>query len=349
MTRNAGMYPLALALASALLFALATPASKVLLADTAPMVLAGLLYLGAAIGVSPMALREDRRFLRVTARGRDRVRLAGAIVCGGILAPIAYVVGLKLGSASAVSLWLNLELVATAVLGHLIFRDHLGRFGWVGVAGVVGASVLLSVGDGTHVMAGLLVAVACLFWGLDNHLTALIDGITPANSTFWKGLVAGVFNIGLGLAMGGTWPVTAVWAPALLVGALSYGASIALYIASAQQLGATRAQIIFASSPFLAAALSAVFLHEPFGALHALSIAILAASVILLVRDRQSHEHPHAHEAVAHDHSHRHDDGHHTHVHEDWPASKRHRHAHTHEAVTHAHPHWPDLHHRHDH
>jgi hypothetical protein len=49
---------LALALASAALFGAATPASKALLADLSPFQLAGLLYLGAALGVAPVAWRR---------------------------------------------------------------------------------------------------------------------------------------------------------------------------------------------------------------------------------------------------------------------------------------------------
>ena len=107
------------------------------------------------------------------------------------------------------SLWLNLELVFTALLGHLLFRDRLRRTGWVALGGIVAASVMLTGGGGrVAVESALLVALACLFWGFDNHFTALIDGITPAESTFWKGLVAGSVNLAIGLA---TAPYVASW------------------------------------------------------------------------------------------------------------------------------------------
>lgn len=347
--RIKGAFPLVTALASALLFAAATPVSKVLLSGSAPVLLAGLLYIGAAVGVLPVVIAERRHTTSVHYDNRSRRLLAGAILCGGVLGPITYLFGLQLAQASSVSLWLNLELVATAVLGHFVFRDHLGKYGWAGVAGVVCAGALLTIGERGQGLAALLVGLACLFWGLDNHFTALIDGITPSRSTLWKGVAAGSFNLVLAIAMGATWPAFSVWSVALIVGALSYGASIALYIASAQQLGATRAQIIFASSPFLAAALSAVFLSEPFGLLHAIAVGVLILSVFLLLKDRQVHEHEHGHDEVEHEHSHRHDDGHHTHTHDGLAASARHSHRHRHEPVRHAHPHWPDLHHRHEH
>lgn len=344
-----GAFPLVTALVSALLFAVATPISKVLLTASAPVMLAGLLYLGAAVGVMPVVVAERRRGGMQSYGARSRWLLIGAIICGGVLGPIVYLLGLRAAAASSVSLWLNLELVATALLGHLIFRDHLGRYGWAGVIGVVTAGALLSFGGSADLAAAALIALACLFWGLDNHLTALIDGITPAQSTLWKGIAAGSFNIALALAMGAIWPDAATCSIALVTGAFSYGVSIAMYIASAQQLGATRAQIVFASSPFLAAVLSAVFLSEPFGAVHGIAVGILIAAVLLILRDRQAHEHEHTHAELVHEHSHRHDDGHHTHTHPGLPSHARHSHGHAHEPVTHRHPHWPDLHHRHEH
>ena len=256
--------------------------------------------------------------------------------------------GLRLASAASVSLWLNLELVATALLGYFVFRDHLGRYGWFGVAGVVSAGIILSVGEGTSgISAGLLVALACLFWGLDNHLTALIDGITPLQSTFCKGLAAGGFNLGLAALLGASWPTAQLALGGVLVGTFSYGASIALYITAAQQLGATRAQLIFASAPFFGAGLSATVLGEPLQVSHALAGGLLAFSLLLLFQDR--HEHEHTHEVMAHEHMHRHDDGHHLHEHPGLPPSHRHSHRHEHKPLTHRHPHWPDLHHRHAH
>ncbi len=337
-----------LALISALLFGAATPASKWLLADLSPFPLAGLLYLGAALGMLPVVLRE-RGHARCMAFGRANAwRLAGAVVFGGMLGPVLLLFGLRLTLAGSVSLLLNLELVATAVVGVLWFRESLGRWGWLGVAGVAAAGVGLSAGSGwPGWAAALLVAAACTCWGLDNHWTALIDGITPARSTLAKGAVAGTTNLAIGVWLAPLEAGPDVLAIALGVGALSYGASIALSITAAQELGATRAQAVFGSAPFCGAALSYLVLGEPLGAAHAAAALLLAASVAVLLASR--HSHLHAHEAVEHVHSHRHDDGHHLHRHPGLAPAVRHTHAHRHEPRVHAHPHWPDVHHRHDH
>ena len=132
-----------------------------------------------------------------------------------------------------------------------------------------------------------------------------------------------------------------------MVGALAYGASIVLYIRGAQQLGATRSQMVFATAPFLGTAVAWAALGEPVVGVQVGAGVLLGAALALLLGDRHAHEHEH--EAVEHTHSHRHDDGHHTHSHPNLPPEAWHTHAHEHEAMVHTHPHAPDLHHRHGH
>jgi drug/metabolite transporter (DMT)-like permease len=274
--------------------------------------------------------------------------LLGAVVAGGICGPVLLLFGLGLAGAASVSLWLSFEVAATAVLGVLLFRDHLGWTGWAGVTSTFVGAVLLSLAGGTAgLAAGTLLLLACLFWGLDNHLTALIDGITPSESTFWKGLVAGGANLIIGFALNPLIPDIAHVAAALLVGACAYGASIVLYITSSQALGSTRAQIAFASAPFFGVALSALFLREMLTVFHLGAGVLFAAGVGFLTLER--HSHVHEHEATEHEHLHSHDDGHHIHEPPGSLVPLRHGHRHSHAAEVHDHPHWPDLHHRHNH
>jgi drug/metabolite transporter (DMT)-like permease len=345
---TASMGPLVLVLISALLFGAATPASKLLLDALSPLQLAGLLYLGAALATGPIAWSTRRTWPGHRADRATLGRLAGAVVLGGVVAPILVLLALQTASSASVALLLNLEMAATAVLGVIFFREHMGALAWLGVACGLGAALLLSAGGALpSASAALLVVGASSAWGMDNHLTALIDGLSPAETTAWKGLVAGATNLGLGLALAPLHASSSTIAIALAVGALSYGASIALYVVGSHHLGATRAQVVFSSAPFIGAALSFALLDEPLGVYYVAASAALIAGVALLYLDR--HEHEHAHPALEHVHSHRHDDGHHDHAHAGQPASTRHTHFHRHESVRHSHRHLPDLHHRHAH
>src|SRR5437870_4444953 len=302
------MYGLLLALVSAALFGAATPAGKVLRPVIPPFHIAGLVCPEAALRVGPAAALDRR-----AAPGLDRtnrMRLAGAVVFGRIVGPVLLLFGLRVTAAGSVALLLNFEMAATAVLGVALFGEHLGRRGWLGVAGVVAAGGVLAWESGwPGAVSASLVAGACVCWGLDNNLTALIDGMSPSLTTFGKGIIAGTTNLLLGAWLA---PLTAPAfhvAVALVVGALCYGASIALYITAAHHEGATRTQAVFASAPFMGAALSWLVLGETLEGPYLLAGSVFVSSVVLLLLDR--HDHFHAHEPLAHVHSHRHVYGHH--------------------------------------
>lgn len=338
--------PVLWCVAAAALFGASTPASKALLGGVGPLALAGLLYLGAAAAVLPFSFRGGSAALR--RRARSRWMLLGAVVFGGGLGPVLLLFGLSLAPSASVSLWLNLETVATALLAFTLFREHVDGRTWIAAALVVGGGAILAGPEETGGLAAAgLVAAACLCWGLDNNLTALVDGFTPAQTTFAKGLVAGSVNLGLAFAFQGVSLDAGQLGLALTVGAASYGFSIMLYIHGAQHLGATRSQILFSSAPFLGMGLSWLALGEPVEPAQLAAAAIMAAALWLLLTTR--HEHEHVHEEMLHTHRHRHDDGHHNHIHPGLPAWVRHTHEHEHEALVHEHPHEPDLHHRHDH
>ncbi len=343
------MNPILQAFFAALLFGAAAPFSKILLGSFSAFQLAGILYLGAALAVALVLLISRGSFGFSGHLGsRNRIRLTFAIFFGGVLGPLFLLNGLQLAAAGSVSLWLILEMVLTALLGHFFFKDNLGVWGWIGGMGCLSGSVLLSVGEGSAgLRAGAWVTLACLCWGLDNHLTALIDGLKPLQTTFWKGLTAGSANLTVGILVTPFHPavMTLIWGLAL--GAFSYGASIALYIRAAQVLGATRSQMIFSAAPFFGLLISSILLREDLTWIHGVATLLFTGSLALLFRDR--HAHFHSHESTEHVHGHRHDDGHHAHEHSGMLASTYHSHRHTHSALAHSHAHLPDIHHRHNH
>ncbi len=342
----ARLLPAVQCLTAAALFGAAAPFSKSLLASIGPLSLAGLLYLGAAAATLPAALRDIRK-----ARWSDRrqqLLLLGAVVFGGGLAPAFLLFGLMAAPAASVSLWLNLEVVATTLLAVALFHESADRRTALAVALVFLGGLLLAAHEGAAgIKAGALVALACVFWGLDNNFTSIVDGFTPPQTTCVKGLFAGTVNLILGLVLGERLPGLATVGFSLLVGGVCYGASIVLYISGAQQLGASRSQLLFATSGFFGVFLAWTFLGERIFPAQLGAGGLMVAGLFLMFTAR--HEHAHRHEATAHTHSHRHDDGHHNHVHPGLPAGVRHTHLHDHEPFAHSHPHAPDLHHRHEH
>ena len=336
-------------LLSGFLFGIATPLSKMLLDGFNSFQLAGLLYLGAALAMIPFILKQGNQ-IKMLFKPGSKSKTLGIIFFGGFLGPLLLMVGLKTANAASVSIWLNMELVATAILGVLVFRDSIDRSTWIGVILTVVAGVITSFGEGVSgLTSALLITAACFCWGVDNHLTALTDGTSPQAVTFVKGMVAGSVNLGIGCLMSNQAIQLGGISTALIVGAFSYGISIVLYVTSAQAIGATRGQILFSTAPLWGVVLSYLFLQESFQWEHLVSIVLLTIAVILT--SILTHSHLHAHSATEHIHMHKHNDGHHNHEHMGNEVLKNtwHSHSHLHDAITHEHPHFPDLHHRHKH
>jgi drug/metabolite transporter (DMT)-like permease len=344
--------PPAAALGSALLFGVTTPIAKHLLSTESPWLTAGLLYLGSGIGLTLWRLIQDRGWAPSGLQRDDWPWLASAIVSGGVLAPGLLMLGLARTDAAEASLLLNLEAVFGAALAWIVFREATSRRIVLGFFAICIASVLLAWPSaalgGRGVVGPLLVAAACLCWGIDNNLTRKISGADARAVAGVKGLAAGATNTGLALSMGAAaWPAVPVLAGTLLLGFAGYGVSLVLFIVSLRRLGTARTGAYFAAAPFLGTGLSMALYGEPVGALFYVAAGLMALGVWLHVTER--HEHVHVHEPLIHTHPHHHDE-HHQHPHDaDIEVSEPHTHEHSHGFMRHSHAHFPDLHHGHRH
>jgi drug/metabolite transporter (DMT)-like permease len=343
------------ALASAALFGVSTPAAKALLGVVHPVILAGLFYCGAGIGIALLralaALGLDAPAARQQPLARrDYGWLAGAIALGGIAGPVLLMLGLARTPAATASLLLTIEGAATALLAWFVFHENFDRRIALGMACLVAGAAAVS-WSGTPTIesfAGPLAIIgACVAWGIDNNLTRKVSLADPLQIVQWKGLIAGPVNLLLGLWAGGSLP----GAPAMLVGGVvgfvCYGVSLALFVVALRHLGTARTGAYSSTAPFIGAATAVIALQQPLTVELVAAGTLMAVGVWLHVTER--HAHPHTHRRMVHAHSHRHDE-HHRHAHgpQD-PPGEPHSHAHEHDALTHSHPHVPDMHHDHRH
>src|SRR5215471_14669408 len=82
------------ALLAAVLFGLNAPIAKILVGDLPPQLLAGVLYLGSGIGLTIVALVRSRTPCAYSSlHSSDIPFLTGAVVFGGIAAPVSFDVG----------------------------------------------------------------------------------------------------------------------------------------------------------------------------------------------------------------------------------------------------------------
>jgi drug/metabolite transporter (DMT)-like permease len=337
-------------LSAAALFGLSTPLAKVLLGSVSPVLLAGLLYLGAAAGLW-LRLLTRRPTSEASLTPNDIPNLAGVVVMGGILGPLLMLSGLDRVTALAGSLLLNLEAPLTVLIAVAVFHEHLGRHAAAAAALIVGGALILKLEPGkvgADAVGVALLAGACFCWALDNNLTQRLSLRDPFAVVRVKTLAAGVFNTALGLVVsGGQVPKARYVAGAMLLGSISYGISVVLDAYALRLVGAAREAAYFATAPFVGALASLVLLRDSLRWFDAVAMVLMGVGVALLLRER--HSHVHAHEPLEHEHLHEHDEHH---QHEHGPGDPRvepHTHPHVHGRLVHDHPHLPDAHHRHGH
>jgi len=349
MNRTAVLY----ALLSAVLFGISTPAAKGLVGTVDPVLLAGLLYCGAGIGVT--ILRRLAHAVSAPAaieqslRRQDIPWLAGAMVAGGIAGPGLLMMGLARTDAAAASLLLTLEGAATALMAWFIFHENFDRRIALGMVCLVTGAVALA-WSGTPTLASVIGPIAiigaCIMWGLDNNLTRKVSLADPLQIVQFKGLIAGPINVALGLWAGASLPGALDALLAGVVGFIGYGVSLALFVVALRHLGAARTGAYFSTAPFVGAAV-AVALGDPITVQLIVAGGFMGLGVWLHLTER--HEHTHTHQPMTHTHSHVHDEHHqHQHSSEDSPGEP-HTHSHEHGWLKHTHPHTPDMHHEHRH
>lgn len=244
---------------------------------------------------------------------------------------------------------LNLEGVATALLAWFVFRENFDRRIALGVGAIVAGGLLLSWTSGklSFPVGALLIAGACVCWGIDNNLTQEVSASDPCQITAIKGLAAGSVNCILALSLGAKFPTFGTFSLALLAGFLGYGLSLVLFVLALRHIGTARTGAYFSLAPFVGALASLLLLREDVGGFFLAAGALMALGVYLHLTER--HQHGHHHEPLEHAHQHVHDE-HHQHAHEpNLRGTEPHSHRHIHQETTHSHPHFPDIHHRHDH
>ena len=340
-----------MAILAALCYGFSVPLSKLLLTKIPSILLASLLYLGAGIGMSFLHGLTKRNHTAQTEAKLSRKDLPftlGMIVLD-IAAPILLLLGLSQTSAGNVSLLSNFEIVATALIALLLFKEAVGRRMWLVLLMVTLACLLLSINDFqsfTFSIGSLYVLLACCCWGLENNLTRMLSLKNPMQIVILKGFGSGTGAL-IAAAAARQLSADALYILlALLLGFVAYGLSIYFYIHAQRHLGAVRTGAYYAFAPFIGVGLSAILFGQPISLPFVFAFALMSLGAFLAAREQ--HTHTHKHEPMEHEHRHSHDDGHHTHTHAH-PVQGEHSHVHIHNTTEHTHPHTPDLHHTHRH
>lgn len=265
--KNKEKYGIFLALFSALLYALSTPFSKILLESVPSTMMAGLLYIGAGAGMGFIAFlrkktnrkSEDGKFTKT-----EFPYVLGMILLD-IAAPVCLMFGLRMTSAANASLLNNFEYAATALIAFFIFGEKISKRLWLGITMTVFACVLLSFEGSASFdfsKGSALVLLSAVFWGIENNCTRVLSEKDPMIIVLLKGIFCSGTSFLIAVLLGEKAENIFAVVFALLLGVVSYGLSIFVFVYAQRYLGAARTSVYSAATPFVAAAISLIIFRE---------------------------------------------------------------------------------------
>ena len=279
-----------LAVLAAGLYALSSPFSKLLLEYMPSTLMAGFLYLGAGLGMTALvfgrkAAGRPEAEARLT---RKELPYTIAMIVLDIAAPISLLFGLTMTTAANASLLNNFEIVATALIALLVFKESISARLWLGILFVTASCALLSFEDISSLqfnLGSLFVLLACILWVIENNCTRNLSSKDPLEIVMVKGIFSGLGSVIIGLVCGERihylWAIPLV----LLLGFVAYGLSIYYYVYAQRLLGAARTSAYYAVAPFIGAFLSLIIFREVPGVLFLAALALMAVGAWLSSSD----------------------------------------------------------------
>ena len=280
-----------LAVLAAALYAINSPFSKLLLEYIPPTLMAGFLYLGAGLGMGVIALIR-----KVSKRERTEEKITKAdmpytlaMIILDIAAPIFLLLGLSYTTAANASLLNNFEIVATALIALMIFKEKISPRLWIGIVFVVVSCTILSFEDISSLkfsLGSIFILLACVCWGIENNCTRRLSSKDPLEIVLLKGVFSGLGSVIIGLVIGER--TTHLWSlfAILGVGCVAYGFSIFVYVYAQRLLGAARTSAFYAIAPFIGVLLSLLIFQQAPPYTFFIALALMAIGAWLCSSDK---------------------------------------------------------------
>lgn len=277
------------AIVSAITFGSVSVLAKPLVSSVDPILLASLVYIISAITLSPFAQKKKKSLTRI-----DLLLIISIAVCGAVIAPSLYFVGLTHASASDAALIANGEVFFSVLLAVMFFKERLRVVGWIAIllvlAGMIIITTNLNFADFTlqqiHYKDMLLI-LSMLFWGLDNNLSRyLAQKMNVANIVQIKSAVGGgmllvialfVFRVNINLQ-------TEQIIPILVLGSVGFAASLFFFLQGLKRIGTVRTITIFSMSSVFGLVAASVFLAEQISGYQIMAAGIMIFGIYLVSR-----------------------------------------------------------------
>ena len=283
------------ALLAAVLYAINSPFSKLLLDKIPAKMMAAFLYLGAGIGLFIIGMIQratGRREKELPLTKKELPYTVGMVVLD-IAAPIFLMIGLTMTTAANASLLNNFEIVATSIIALVIFKETISKRLWLAIVLVTVSSIILSFEDMSSLsfsLGSIFVLLACVCWGFENNCTRMLSSKNPLEIVVIKGFGSGIGSLVIAFVTGENLPSLIFIFCALLLGFVAYGLSIYFYIYAQRDLGAAKTSAYYAAAPFVGAGLSLIIFHEIPSVTYIVALLIMLAGTYFASSDTSKSE-----------------------------------------------------------
>ncbi len=257
------------AILAAALYALMTPVSKLMQLSVPPVMEAGLLYLGAGVGMSLIYILGKDRGTGASrpSVGKEDLRFVIMMVILDIAAPIFLMLGLSMS---------------------LFFKEKISGRRAVSIIVITVSCLILSVYEGAELSlsrGSLFVLLACVCWGLENNCTSSLSDKDTRQIVMIKGLGSGAASFVISMIVGEKIPGFGDMLLIMLLGFLAIGLGVYFYVLAQSVIGAARTSSYYAVSPFIGVLLSLIIFREIPGVLFWIALLVMALGVYLNVTE----------------------------------------------------------------
>ncbi|MBI5860052.1 MAG: DMT family transporter [Nitrosarchaeum sp.] len=277
------------AILAAIMFGSVSVLAKPLVSTVNPLLLSSLIYLIAAVTLTPLAQKQSFQKTK-----KNYLLILVISICGAVIAPSLFFVGLTHASASDAALIANGEVFFSVLLAMIFFKERLGKIGYVATAlilvGMIIVTTDLNFSDFTlqqlHYQDMLLI-LSMLFWGIDNNLSRMLaQKIHVAKIAQIKSAMGGtilfviaVFGFGVSLNI-----ELSEIPPILVLGMVGFATSLYFFLQSLKRINTVRTVLIFSMSSIFGLIAASVFLQEQISWYQIISAGIMIFGVYLMNR-----------------------------------------------------------------
>lgn len=273
------------AILAAALFGSVSTIAKPIVSNLNPLLVSSMVYLISALALTPMAQR---------AKGQITKKHYGLIIaiaiCGGLLGPSLFFLGLQQSLASDTALLSNGEIVFSVLLALLFFKERLRPIGFVAVGMVLSGIVIVTTNlqfspSLFEINAGnLLILGATFFWALDNNLERILsDRMDVAKIVQLKSALGGAMLLGVIVSLQIPLQISLTEIPyVILLSLLGFAGSIYFFLQSLKRIGTIRTVVIFSTSSLFGLAFAFIFLHESISTYQIIAITVMLIGIYLI-------------------------------------------------------------------